>query len=170
MNSPPTPLQHLPLPTDLWRRLADGDERALRLAWLAHGGTAMALALRMLGSTAAAEALVAAVFADLWRQAPSEQLRRRSVEDWLVWAVWRRARSERGRRALPDAGTEALLPLESIAQRQRRRRLAQALARLPTEARSGLERAWFDGAVDTGVDAEAFARWLALLPDVEAEP
>jgi RNA polymerase sigma-70 factor (ECF subfamily) len=171
MNSTPPARQHHPLPDDSWRRLAAGDERALRTAWLAYGGTAMALALRMVGASAAAEEVVAWVFAELWRQAPSRQLQHVPVEEWLLWTVWRRARGRRGPRVGSSPMAEGLLPLESVRQRQRRRQLTAALARLAPEVRGGLERAWFDGVVDAGVDTATMMGWLAQLPPIpESSP
>ena len=140
------PSASVPHSTDLLERLAAGDTSALHRAWLELGGVAMAVALRVLGSRAAAEQVVVETFAEVWRQATAEQPRGTPLDAWVTLVAWRRARSRRAEAHPPEpAPAVPPLPLESAERRRTRARLTRALGALSTDDRAMLEQLWFDG-------------------------
>lgn len=138
----------------LARRMAAGDAAALRAVYERCGGTALAVARRVLRSTAESEDVVQDAFLEAWRRAPSFDGARGSLTAWVIAIVHSRAidrlrsRASAERAALA-AGREELppapLPLEGAEQRQERERVQRAVATLPPEQRQVIELAYYEG-------------------------
>ena len=69
---------------DLMRRLAAGDEAALRTIYGRFGRPIFGMGLRMLGSPDAAEELVQDVFVSAWRKAARYDATRGRLSTWLM--------------------------------------------------------------------------------------
>ena len=136
-------------------RIARGERGALRAAYDAFAGRAMAIALRILRSTEEAEEVVQDTFVEIWRRAAEYRPERGTPGSWIAAMARSRAidrlrertRSENTLRALasepprdPDPP-----PSESAARQQERTRVRAALAALPAEQRRTVELAYFGG-------------------------
>ncbi len=136
-------------------RIARGERGALRSAYDAFAGRAMAIALRILRSTEEAEEVVQDTFVEIWRRAAEYRPERGTPGAWIAAIARSRAidrlrertRSENTLRSLasepprdPDPP-----PSESAARRQERSRVRAALAALPAEQRQTVELAYFGG-------------------------
>lgn len=136
-------------------RLAKGDGAALRTLFDAHGGQALAVALRVLRNAAEAEEVVQETFVEVWKRAAQYDGSRGGAQAWILTIARTRAidrlrtRDSAHRTALSAAsepGTaRAAVPLELAEQRQDRERVASALETLPTEQRTAVELAYFEG-------------------------
>ncbi len=110
----------------------------------------MAVALRILGARADAEAIVQDTFVEVWRHAREEESRGGGLALWVASIARRRAKERLGTRvpAQAERPTEVTaeaqpLPLESAVRRRERRRIASVLSKLPAEQREVIEMAWF---------------------------
>lgn len=150
----------------LLRRLSCRDEAALGLLYDRHGGSAFALAYRVLGDSAAAEEAVQDAFFAAWRRADSFRLERGSVRNWLLAIVHHRSIDRlRLRRARPQTvpldGAAVLrsgdTPLHVIVANDDRAALRAAVDAIPPEQRTVVQLAFFAGltypeiAAQTGV-------------------
>ena len=81
----------------LIRRIADGDQLAMRTLFGRHRVNLYRWLLRLLGEEALAEDLLSEVFLDVWRQAASFEARS-SVSTWLLAIARYKALSARRRR------------------------------------------------------------------------
>ena len=136
-------------------RIARRDRAALRSAYDAFGGRAMAIALRILGSVQEAEEVVQDTFIEIWRRAAEYRRERGTPDTWIATMARSRAidrlrertRAENTLRTLafePPRDPEPP-PSESAARRQERSRVRAALAALPAEQRRTVELAYFAG-------------------------
>jgi RNA polymerase sigma-70 factor (ECF subfamily) len=132
--------------------VARSDERALAELYDRFGRVAYGVALRVLRDEALAEDAVQEAFLAVWRSAPKFEPQRAKAGTWLLTFVHRRAvdlvRREQRRRAdplegAPEPATETT-DLEADV-RDRRRRVQDALAQLPTDQRQALELAYYGG-------------------------
>lgn len=83
---------------ELIKRIADGDELAMRTLFARHRVALYRWLLRLVGHEALAEDLLSEVFLDVWRQAASFQSRS-SVSTWLLAIARYKALSARRRRS-----------------------------------------------------------------------
>src|SRR5437764_5970771 len=68
----------------------DGDARAFETIYDRHGGAAVSLAYRMVGSRAAAEDVTQEAFLSIWRSRLRYQPERGSVRSWVLGIVHHR--------------------------------------------------------------------------------
>jgi RNA polymerase sigma-70 factor (ECF subfamily) len=136
-------------------RIARGERGALRIAYDAFAGRAMAIAVRILRSTEEAEEVVQDTFVEIWRRAGEYRPERGTPAAWVAAIARSRAidrlrertRAEKTLRTLasePPRDPEPP-PSESAARREERSRVRAALAALPAEQRRTLELAYFAG-------------------------
>jgi len=137
----------------LIRRVARGDRDALAALYQRHGGSALALARRMLGDGEAAEEVVQDVFVAVWRRAATFRPEASGPRTWLFAIVRNRSidelrrRSGAPQRALDDAQPPALDndPWPEIWKRHCGDALRTALAALPAEQREAIELGFYGG-------------------------
>lgn len=140
-------------------RVAARDKRALEELYARHAGSALGLALRMLGERNSAEDLVQEAFWRVWRRAGTFELQRGQFAPWLLGIVHNLAIDEmRRRRVRPnplstDATDDALLELpdrdadvvETAFANVTAAQVRAALAQLPDAQRQVVELAYYDG-------------------------
>jgi RNA polymerase sigma-70 factor (ECF subfamily) len=165
--------------------LVVGDRDALAELYRRHGGTLLAVALRILGDRAEAEEIVHDVFVEAWRQAVQYDPARGSARAWLVTRARSRALDRvkapaRARRVAVESAPE---PVAAEADPSDASRVQRALASLPAEQRAVLELGYFEGLSSTEIAARldipvgtvksrvaaALQRLRALLSAVEGE-
>jgi RNA polymerase sigma factor (sigma-70 family) len=136
----------------LLQRLVHADEDALAALYDRFGRVAYGLAVRVLRDPTLAQDAVQDAFLAAWRTAAAFDPERGKASTWILTLVHRRAvdlvRREDRRRAEPleaaptpsgDATDEAAEMLEQ------RRRVQEALAKLPATERQALELAYYGG-------------------------
>jgi RNA polymerase sigma factor (sigma-70 family) len=154
---------------ELIRRVADGDEQALRDLFATYGPYAKALALRVVASAALAEEVLQEVFLSVWQHAAEYRPELGSVRAWLFAAVHNRAVDSVRREAafrrraqeeavlIPevDGGdmSEAIAESEHLA--DQRKRVRAALAQLPDEQRAVVESMYFEGRTQATIALES---------------
>jgi RNA polymerase sigma-70 factor (ECF subfamily) len=136
-------------------RIARGERGALRIAYDAFAGRAMAIAVRILRSTEEAEEVVQETFVEIWRRAGDYRPERGTPAAWIgamarsraIDRLRERARTESTLRTLASEPPREQdpLPSESAAGQQERTRVRAALAALPAEQRRTVELAYFAG-------------------------
>jgi RNA polymerase sigma-70 factor (ECF subfamily) len=137
------------------RRLAEGDEGALRELYGRYGGIVHGLCLRQLGDRGLAEECTQDVFATLWRRAGDYDARRGRLSTWLFAIARNRIIDAARRRALRPAGSSAEgveeiastepgpeLALERL---EAAERTARAMAELPEAQLEVIQMAYFQG-------------------------
>ena len=140
----------------LMQQVAKGDERALEEIYRRYAGMLKALILRVVADYGEAEEILQEVFVQAWRQADRYNHERASVSTWL--ALIARSRSiDRIRTRKVVARTVASAHQEKgdmhqspegmtdVLTQERRKRLADALGKLPEEQRTVLELAFYKG-------------------------
>ena len=136
------------------RRMARGDSHALASLYQRHGGVALALAERMLGTRDAAEEAVQDAFVSLWRNAADYRPGGAAPRTWLLTIVRNRCIDELRRRAsaaprvaLDDAQPVAIErdPWPEIWKRHCGDALRGAMADLTREQREVIELGFFSG-------------------------
>jgi RNA polymerase sigma factor (sigma-70 family) len=152
----------------LLERVTLGDEAALRDLFTTYAPHAKALAQRVVASPTLAEEVVQEVSLAVWRNARDYRPELGSVRAWLFAAVHNRAvdsvrREESFRRRaqdeavlIPEAGEPdvAELVAESDELALRRKRMREALDRLPGEQRTVLELMYFEGRTQAAISHE----------------
>ncbi|MEO8448160.1 MAG: sigma-70 family RNA polymerase sigma factor [Gemmatimonadota bacterium] len=145
----------------LLERMARGDEAGLSALYDRYGSALYAVAYRITGEQADAEATVLEAFSQAWREAVRFRSERGSVAAWLtmmcrsrsldlVRARGRRARLvENAQAAEPEAapgmgGWEAEQPM-TVDEEERRRHVATALTELSGPQRQAIELAFYEG-------------------------
>ena len=137
----------------LLSRAASGDNEALECLYRAHRAVAHGVAFRVLRDAALAEDAVQEGFLDLWRTASGFDAKRAPVRAWLCVLVHRRAvdlaRREARRYVVdgrqPDPHAASYTAEDVAVLRYDRRRVRDALARLPGSQRELLEHAYWGG-------------------------
>jgi RNA polymerase sigma-70 factor, ECF subfamily len=138
----------------LLRRMAAGDARALRQLYDRCSATVFALVLRIVRNGAEAEEIMQDTFVDAWKRARAYDPRRGTAVSFVLTIARSRALDKLRSRAAEGRATQAFaredagsveLPIESAQDRQQRERIQTALAALPTEQRTVLELAYFEG-------------------------
>jgi RNA polymerase sigma-70 factor (ECF subfamily) len=136
-------------------RIRTGDTEALGELYDRYASTAVATALRVVGSREEAEDMVHDAFVAVWRKIDRFDAERGSLRAWLMTVVRNRAIDRvRARRAsidVDDADERSLLrtgpnpTLEAALTRASAIDLRSAMAALPDEQRRALELAYFEG-------------------------
>lgn len=142
-------------------RIARGERDALRAAYDAFAGRAMAIAARILRSSEEAEEVVQDTFVEVWRHAAEYRPDRGSPAAWIAAMARSRAIDRLRQRARDENAMRSLAwqpprepdppPSESAARQQERSRVRAALATLPAEQRRTVELAYFDGLTQTEI-------------------
>lgn len=145
---------------ELVKRMAAGDEEALRELYAAYGRRLFAHALRLTGSEAVAEEVLQDSLLGAWKGASSFRGGAR-VSTWLLGIVHRQALNAIRRKKLPVAplaeaetvADDTAHPGQRAEAGDRRRVIAAALARLPADQRAALTLVFFQGLSLTEVAA-----------------
>ena len=136
----------------LIRRIAEGDQLAMRTLFGRHRVPLYRWLLRLVGDEALAEDLLSDVFLDVWRQAAAFEARS-SVSTWLLAIARYKALSARRRR--PDAELDekvasrvadpADAPEVALQKKTRAELLRHSLARLSPEHGEVIDLVYFHG-------------------------
>jgi RNA polymerase sigma-70 factor (ECF subfamily) len=151
----------------LMAQLAEGEMAALGELYDRYGGTAYALAYRLLADRAAAEDVVQDTFLSLWRNAARFDAARGTVRFWLLTTVRRRCidllRMRRRGEGTGDpvdlADAAERLAAEDDVWRTVERTLTagevrRALAALPAEQQQAIQLAFFGGLTHAQIAAQ----------------
>jgi RNA polymerase sigma-70 factor, ECF subfamily len=136
----------------LIRRIAGGDQLAMRTLFGRHRVSLYRWLLRLVGQEALAEDLLSEVFLDVWRQAGSFEARS-SVSTWLLAIARYKALSARRRR--PDAELDEAIvstvadpaddPELVLQKKDRAELLRQSLAKLSPEQGEVIDLVYYHG-------------------------
>src|SRR5262245_21944804 len=136
----------------LIRRIAEGDQSAMRALFARYQVTLYRWLLRLADDKSLAEDLLSEVFLDVWRQAPFFE-GHSSVSTWLL-AIARYKALSAGRRradAKLDEGTVSTVPdiaddpEVTLQMKSRAEAVRQSLPRLPPERREVIDLAYYHG-------------------------
>jgi RNA polymerase sigma-70 factor, ECF subfamily len=136
----------------LIRRIAEGDQLAMRTLFARHRVTLYRWLLRLVGDEASAEDLLSEVFLDVWRQAAAFE-GRSSVSTWLLAIARYKALSARRRRTdaeldeatvstVPDIADD---PEVALQKKDRAEAVRHSLARLSPEHREVIDLVYYHG-------------------------
>src|SRR6266481_3144899 len=136
----------------LIRRIAEGDQLAMRTLFGRYRVPLYRWLLRLVGDEALAEDLLSDVFLDVWRQAASFEARS-SVSTWLLAIARYKALSARRRRTdaeldeatvstVPDLADD---PEVALQKKNRAEALRRSLPRLSPEHREIIDLAYYHG-------------------------
>jgi RNA polymerase sigma-70 factor, ECF subfamily len=136
----------------LIRRIAEGDQLAMRTLFGRHRVPLYRWLLRLVGDEALAEDLLSDVFLDVWRQAAGFEARS-SVSTWLLAIARYKALSARRRRSyveldekIASSVADAADDPEVVLQKKTRAELLRhSLARLSPEHREVIDLVYFHG-------------------------
>jgi RNA polymerase sigma-70 factor, ECF subfamily len=140
-------------------RIARGDSAAFAAFYDRHASQVLGLLFKMLRRRAEAEEMLQEVFLQVWREAERYRAGGSTPRGWVFMLARSRAidrlRSSSARRRREEATAapagsgvpSAVAPAgpERLEERERRRRVADALAELPPEQRTAIEHAFFGG-------------------------
>lgn len=137
------------------RRLAEGDEAALRELYRRYGAIVHGFCLRQLGDRGLAEECTQDVFAALWRQAGDYDARRARLSTWLFAIARNRIVDAARRRAsrpgpsssdeVPDIASNAPGPDLELERIEAAEQTARAMASLPEAQLEVVQMAYFQG-------------------------
>lgn len=150
----------------LLKGIAERDQQALAELYDRHAPTLLALAQRILGSTAEGEEVLQEVFLHVWNNATRYDSSRSSVYTWLVLIARSRAIDRlRSRRVVErtheaahqegDALHTSPEGVETVLGDERRERVRLELGKLPSEQRQVLEMAFYEGLSQTEIASRA---------------
>lgn len=175
-----------PSDEELIADIARGNRQALGELYDRHASTMMAVAVRMLGDTRAAEDLLHDVFLEIWRRADTYAPERARVLTWCLVRLRSRAmdrlrsRQRTPETPMPDHAELEHPTVESPANSADHERLRIAVETLPQAQREVLELAYFDGlsgseiaqrlGIPHGTVKSRAAAGLRALRDALAEP
>jgi RNA polymerase sigma-70 factor, ECF subfamily len=136
----------------LIRRIAEGDQLAMRTLFGRHRVPLYRWLLRLVGDPVLAEDLLSEVFLDVWRQAAAFEARS-SVSTWLLAIARQKALSARRRRpdveldeAIASSVADPADDPETVLQKKTRAELLrQSLARLSPEHGEVVDLVYFHG-------------------------
>jgi RNA polymerase sigma-70 factor (ECF subfamily) len=148
----------------LIERVAHGDADALAELYDRFASMLLALARRILGSEAEAEDVLQEVFVQVWKQAQRYQSSRSSVSTWLVLITRSRSIDRLRTRQVVERTAEAANQQDpnrytssegarNVLKRERGKRIAEELQRLPAEQKEVLELAFFSGLTQSEISA-----------------
>ncbi len=136
-------------------RIRSGETQALGELYDRYGATALATALRVVGSREEAEDVVHDAFVTVWRKIDRFDAQRGSLRAWLMTVVRNRGidrvRSRRSTVDVEEADERSLLRTgpnptwDAVVTRTSTNELRAALATLPDEQRRSVELAYFEG-------------------------
>ena len=141
---------------ELVRCIVEGDADAIAELFDRYSGMLTALSLRILHDPADAEEILQETFLQVWKQAGRYDPKRSSVSTWLVLITRSRSidrlRSRQvklrtataARQENPDSHTSPK-GVGNVLMQERRRRLQEEMAKLPSEQRQVLELAFYGG-------------------------
>jgi RNA polymerase sigma-70 factor, ECF subfamily len=142
----------------LIERIRSGDEDAMADMYDRYSGIVYGIALRVLGSTTAAEDVLQEVFLQLWRNPQAFDSNRGRLAPWLA-VISRNRAIDHLRKRQPEEDIEDL-PIstgvnleDEAAQRQAVAKIRAVLSQLPQEQRRALEMAFFEGMTHTEIAA-----------------
>lgn len=149
----------------LVRAMAAGSSEAVAGLYDRYSGMLLALSQRILGSRSDAEEILQETFLQAWNQASRYDPKRSSVSTWLVLIARSRSidrlRSRRVRQRTATAArrknpTVHASPqgVGSVLLQERRNRLREELAKLPSEQRRVLEMAFYGGMTQSEIASE----------------
>ena len=150
----------------LLRLIGEQRPEAVSRLYDRHAPMLLALARRILGSTADAEEVLQEVFVHVWNQSGRYDPARSSVSTWLVLLTRSRAIDRLRNRKVVERTHEqaqlADLPEDAspdgpnaVFLRERRERVRRELEGLPPEQRQVLEMAFYDGLSQSEISARA---------------
>jgi RNA polymerase sigma-70 factor, ECF subfamily len=131
-------------------RIRSGDENAMAQLYDRYSSIVYAVALRVLGDTAAAEDVLQDVFLQLWRRPTQFDSSRGQMAAWLSVIARHRA-IDRLRRRTPDTNIDDIVvsvspDLDNAAERSiAMQKVRGVLAGMPSAQRSALEMSYFEG-------------------------
>ena len=150
MQAPGTQEPIREVDTALLARIRSGDENAMADLYDRYSGIVYGVALRVLGSTAAAEDVLQEVFLQLWRNPDAFDANRGKLAAWL--SVIARNRAIDHLRKRQPAEDVADLPIstgvnleDEAANRLAVEKVRNVLGRIPQDQRRLLEMAFFEG-------------------------
>ena len=150
MSAPGTQEPTRELDTALLARIRSGDENAMADLYDRYSGIVYGVALRVLGSTAAAEDVLQEVFLQLWRNPDAFDANRGRLAAWLS-VITRNRAIDHLRKRQPEEDI-ADLPLstgvnleDEAASRLAVEKVRGVLGRIPQDQRRLLEMAFFEG-------------------------
>jgi RNA polymerase sigma-70 factor, ECF subfamily len=171
MDPTPSKTGSLAAPGDaaVLRRIVERQPDALAELYDRFSPTLLALARRILDSSADAEEVLQEVFVHVWNHAERYDPARSSVSTWLVLITRSRAIDRLRSRGVVErthtaAGQEAAVSAESYTSpealqnvfiRQRYERVQREMATLPAEQRQVLEMAFYEGLSQSEIAAKA---------------
>lgn len=136
-------------------RIRSGETQALGELYDRYGATALATALRVVGSREEAEDVVHDAFVTIWRKMDRFDAQRGSLRAWLMTVVRNRGidrvRARRSTVDVEEADERSLLRTgpnptwDAVVTRTSISDLRAALATLPDEQRRSVELAYFEG-------------------------
>lgn len=140
-------------------RIRAGDESAMADLYDRYSGIVYGVALRVLGSTTAAEDVLQEVFLQLWRNPQAFDAERGRLPAWLAVIARNRAIDHLRKRPpeddIEDLAISTGVNLENAAaQKQAVDKVRGALAQLPAEQRRLLELAFFEGMTHSEIAAK----------------
>lgn len=142
--------------TALLARIARRDQAAFAAFYDRHASQVLGLLFRMLRRRAEAEEMLQEVFLQVWREAERYRPQGSTPRGWVFLMARSRAidrmrsataRERREVRTAENPGPASVAPAgpERLEERERRHRIAAALAELPAEQRTAIEHAFFEG-------------------------
>ena len=142
----------------LIRRIAEGDQLAMRTLFGRHRVALYRWLLRLVGDEALSEDLLSEVFLVVWRQAASFE-GRSSVSTWLLAIARNKAVSTRRRLADAELDEESISnvpdtaddPEVALLKKNRAELLRQSIARLSPEHREVIDLVYYHGKAVTEV-------------------
>ncbi|HXE89629.1 MAG TPA: sigma-70 family RNA polymerase sigma factor [Terriglobales bacterium] len=140
-------------------RVRGGDQSAMAELYDRYSRVVYAVALRVLGDTAAAEDVLQDVFMQLWRNPGVFDASRGTMTAWLAVIARHKAIDLQRKRRPEDDVSEVMLSVEAdlddAAERSRAmEKVRGVLGGLPAEQRKALEMAFFDGLTHTEIAAQ----------------
>jgi RNA polymerase sigma-70 factor, ECF subfamily len=137
-------------------RIRAGDESAMSDLYYRYSGIVYGVALRVLGSTAAAEDVLQEVFLQLWRNPQAFDADRGKLAPWLAVIARNRAIDLLRKRPMEEDIEE--LPIatgvnieDEASERIAIDKVRGVLALLPADQRKALEMAFFEGMTHTEI-------------------
>jgi len=142
--------------------IAAGEQLALGELYDRYASTLMALATRVLRSTADAEEVLQEAFVHAWKRADRYDPGRSSVSTWLVLITRSRAIDRLRSRRVVDRTTQTVQQenppdhtspegARNVLIQQRRERVRSEMSQLPLEQREVLELAFYRGMTQTEI-------------------
>ncbi len=150
MQAPGTQEPIREVDTALLARIRSGDENAMADLYDRYSGIVYGVALRVLGSTAAAEDVLQEVFLQLWRNPDAFDANRGKLAAWLSVIARNRAidhlRKRQPEEDIADLPISTGVNLEDeAANRLAVEKVRNVLGRIPQDQRRLLEMAFFEG-------------------------